>query len=111
MWAFDKNKGRCVAFLYGGCGGNGNRFGGLQDCEEACKGFLKEKDHSNEQDQDNDATTTATTKNHGDHKTIAFKTKASCEKPKVNKQFLFQAVDCFIRCSVNLKIFFHLLLY
>nr|XP_016934434.1 kunitz-type serine protease inhibitor 2-like [Drosophila suzukii] len=31
------NKG-CVPFVYGGCGGNGNRFDSIQSCDSACKG-------------------------------------------------------------------------
>jgi len=28
----------CVPFVYGGCGGNANRFDSIQACESACKG-------------------------------------------------------------------------
>ncbi|VDO08909.1 unnamed protein product [Rodentolepis nana] len=35
-WAFDKSVGRCVPFVYGGCGGNGNRFRNIEECENAC---------------------------------------------------------------------------
>ena len=35
-WGFDKEKGTCEEFNYGGCGGNMNRFGSKADCENAC---------------------------------------------------------------------------
>jgi len=31
------NKG-CDSFVYGGCGGNANRFNSKQACESACRG-------------------------------------------------------------------------
>nr|CDS34164.1 Kunitz protein 8 [Hymenolepis microstoma] len=36
-WAFDKSVGRCVPFVYGGCGGNENRFRSIEECENACR--------------------------------------------------------------------------
>ncbi|KAK6733515.1 hypothetical protein RB195_017333 [Necator americanus] len=35
-YAFDDTRGRCVSFIYGGCGGNENNFETLEDCEYAC---------------------------------------------------------------------------
>jgi Kunitz/Bovine pancreatic trypsin inhibitor domain len=31
-----KTKSECVAFVYGGCGGNSNNFVSLADCQAAC---------------------------------------------------------------------------
>ncbi|VDL63073.1 unnamed protein product [Hymenolepis diminuta] len=35
-WGYDRRLGRCVRFVYGGCGGNGNRFESQEECEMAC---------------------------------------------------------------------------
>jgi hypothetical protein len=35
-FGYDSESGRCTAFTYGGCGGNDNRFGSLDDCLAAC---------------------------------------------------------------------------
>ena len=34
---FNQFHGTCDLFFYSGCGGNGNQFNSLQDCERACK--------------------------------------------------------------------------
>ncbi|XP_026863607.2 protein AMBP [Electrophorus electricus] len=36
LWAFDAATGKCVAFKYGGCNGNGNKFYSQKECEEYC---------------------------------------------------------------------------
>ncbi|KAM7352919.1 male accessory gland serine protease inhibitor-like [Cochliomyia hominivorax] len=36
-WSYDSAKKECVEFVYGGCGGNLNRFDSLQECEKKCK--------------------------------------------------------------------------
>lgn len=36
QWFYDSRDGVCKQFLYGGCGGNGNRFVTRQDCEQKC---------------------------------------------------------------------------
>ncbi|KAK3084457.1 hypothetical protein FSP39_013863 [Pinctada imbricata] len=33
---YNKKTGRCERFIYGGCGGNKNKFATLQKCKEAC---------------------------------------------------------------------------
>ncbi|XP_013413857.1 putative Kunitz-type serine protease inhibitor [Lingula anatina] len=33
---FNSESNTCEEFIYGGCGGNGNNFGSLQDCQSAC---------------------------------------------------------------------------
>nr|AXL95648.1 conkunitzin [Conus ermineus] len=33
---YDLNTGKCQDFIYGGCGGNANRFDTLDDCEQRC---------------------------------------------------------------------------
>ncbi|EDW87571.1 male accessory gland serine protease inhibitor [Drosophila yakuba] len=35
-WSYDSNNNKCVKFIYGGCGGNANRFGTKERCEEVC---------------------------------------------------------------------------
>ncbi|RXG72698.1 Papilin, partial [Armadillidium vulgare] len=36
-YGYDKTRGECVFFVYGGCGGNANRFGTKDKCEETCE--------------------------------------------------------------------------
>ncbi|XP_066569323.1 protein AMBP isoform X2 [Amia ocellicauda] len=43
LWAFDSQIGKCVAFKYGGCQGNGNKFYSQKECEEYC-GVMKDGD-------------------------------------------------------------------
>ena len=33
---YDQSQGKCLRFIYGGCGGNGNRFQTVEDCEKQC---------------------------------------------------------------------------
>lgn len=35
-WSFDKKDGACKRFIYGGCGGNSNRFSTKEECEKKC---------------------------------------------------------------------------
>uniref|UniRef100_A0A5K3G6L6 Kunitz/Bovine pancreatic trypsin inhibitor domain protein n=1 Tax=Mesocestoides corti TaxID=53468 RepID=A0A5K3G6L6_MESCO len=35
-WGFDASRGRCVQFIYGGCGGNANNFESKEACEQRC---------------------------------------------------------------------------
>nr|WEV89396.1 serine protease inhibitor [Pinctada imbricata] len=37
-YSYDSARGECVRFIYGGCGGNENRFGSLQECQRRCGG-------------------------------------------------------------------------
>uniref|UniRef100_A0A3Q2R1P5 Si:dkey-117n7.5 n=1 Tax=Fundulus heteroclitus TaxID=8078 RepID=A0A3Q2R1P5_FUNHE len=36
VWYFHGQSGECRPFVYGGCGGNQNRFTSRQDCESLC---------------------------------------------------------------------------
>lgn len=33
---YDRNTGRCEQFVFGGCGGNGNRFSSSEECQHIC---------------------------------------------------------------------------
>ncbi|XP_037273647.2 PI-actitoxin-Aeq3b-like [Rhipicephalus microplus] len=35
-WYFDVTAGECKQFIYGGCGGNQNRYETMRECEIAC---------------------------------------------------------------------------
>uniref|UniRef100_A0A1A9WUS1 BPTI/Kunitz inhibitor domain-containing protein n=1 Tax=Glossina brevipalpis TaxID=37001 RepID=A0A1A9WUS1_9MUSC len=35
-FAYDMKEGKCIEFVYGGCGGNPNNFLTKQDCEQKC---------------------------------------------------------------------------
>ena len=37
-WGFDASAGKCVHFIYGGCGGNLNNFDSKEACEKRCLG-------------------------------------------------------------------------
>ncbi|XP_023173478.1 male accessory gland serine protease inhibitor-like [Drosophila hydei] len=36
-WTYFPEDNSCKEFIYGGCGGNANRFGTQQECESKCK--------------------------------------------------------------------------
>lgn len=40
---FNSKVGRCELFLYGGCGGNDNRFNSMRECESKCGNFKLKK--------------------------------------------------------------------
>ncbi|XP_017110564.1 male accessory gland serine protease inhibitor-like [Drosophila elegans] len=35
-WSYNSDKNECIEFIYGGCGGNDNRFGSKELCEDKC---------------------------------------------------------------------------
>lgn len=37
LWYYDAPTDRCLKFVYGGCGGNENRFNSREDCELRCR--------------------------------------------------------------------------
>jgi len=37
VWYYDRPTDRCLKFVYGGCGGNGNRFQSQEACELRCR--------------------------------------------------------------------------
>ena len=37
---YDYTSKQCKEFIYGGCGGNGNRFATKEECEKRCLGIL-----------------------------------------------------------------------
>lgn len=40
-WFFDREEGRCVQFIYGGCGGNRNNFESEEYCMSVCSSVRK----------------------------------------------------------------------
>ncbi|XP_018791689.1 PREDICTED: male accessory gland serine protease inhibitor-like [Bactrocera latifrons] len=36
-WTFDAANNNCLSYVYGGCGGNDNRFPTQEACEQKCK--------------------------------------------------------------------------
>ncbi|XP_073822532.1 male accessory gland serine protease inhibitor-like [Musca autumnalis] len=36
-WTYRPDTNECISFMYGGCGGNNNRFSSKQECEKMCK--------------------------------------------------------------------------
>ena len=38
LWYYDKDRARCLQFVYTGCGGNANRFQTQEECEGRCQG-------------------------------------------------------------------------
>ncbi|XP_017047558.1 male accessory gland serine protease inhibitor-like [Drosophila ficusphila] len=35
-WSYDSANNECIKFIYGGCGGNDNRFNSKENCEDKC---------------------------------------------------------------------------
>lgn len=46
-WYFDQTLGKCNAFVYGGCEGNGNNFETETDCALACVGHVTQEPEDN----------------------------------------------------------------
>lgn len=38
MYYYNQRQGKCLQFIYGGCGGNLNRFKTIEGCKNTCKG-------------------------------------------------------------------------
>ncbi|VDM01509.1 unnamed protein product [Schistocephalus solidus] len=36
-YAFDRKLKKCVRFIYGGCGGNANKFSSMRECRSVCE--------------------------------------------------------------------------
>ncbi|XP_030557468.1 male accessory gland serine protease inhibitor-like [Drosophila novamexicana] len=36
LWSYNAAANKCLRFVYGGCGGNANRFLSEKDCEDKC---------------------------------------------------------------------------
>ncbi|XP_030384517.1 male accessory gland serine protease inhibitor-like [Scaptodrosophila lebanonensis] len=36
QWSYNAEANECIFFIYGGCGGNENRFWSQYDCEQKC---------------------------------------------------------------------------
>ena len=49
-WYFDAEKGGCVQFTYGGCGGNSNNFKTLSECNDACEVLTGPADRQDDAD-------------------------------------------------------------
>ncbi|KAL5968553.1 WAP Kazal immunoglobulin Kunitz and NTR domain-containing protein 2 [Taenia solium] len=45
VWGFNSATGQCERFIYGGCGGNRNRFEEKVDCQRACVGSSHPEKH------------------------------------------------------------------
>lgn len=43
-WYHDPSTGVCRPFVYGGCGGNANRYASLKECQSACRGGTPDYD-------------------------------------------------------------------
>lgn len=56
-WYHDPSTGICRPFVYGGCGGNPNRYGSLAECQKACQGGTPNYDACT---QNSDCTVTGT---------------------------------------------------
>ena len=74
MWAYDKKKGRCVPFTYGGCGGNLNRFFSRDQCQQTCEETSISTTKTTEKSLS--VTTTSELK-------YVIKTKSACLRPRV----------------------------
>lgn len=43
QYYFNQNTKRCEIFVYGGCGGNANRYLSIERCEKTCHAFMEKQ--------------------------------------------------------------------
>ena len=89
MWAYDKKKGRCLPFTYGGCGGNLNRFFSRDQCQQTCEETSISTTKTTEKSLS--VTTTSELK-------YVIKTKSACLRPRVR-------LSLQKTCKIELKFF------
>lgn len=85
-WAFDGEN--CVSFMYGGCMGNANNFGSLQECRKTCQDSEESNmvndftgsDTEDDEDEENFAAVfpTCTTTGEGKFDQISYSSKMTC---------------------------------
>ena len=106
MWAYDKKKGRCLPFTYGGCGGNLNRFFSRDQCQQTCEETSISTTKTTEKSLS--VTTTSELK-------YVIKTKSACLRPRVriSKRLsknrteilsLYSKVGSSVKCGQGVKL-------
>ncbi len=51
-WYFDTKSGECQFFLFGGCGGNDNRFDTYEACSWKCLGYVPRQNEYEDEEED-----------------------------------------------------------